>query len=153
MNESSARRIHVTGVVQGVGFRPFIYTLAIQYQLTGWVRNTSAGVDIEIEGPPDHLNAFTHAITAEAPPLARIESVKSEEIGLDGDYDRFDIRHSHGIEGAYQPISPDVATCEDCLNDIRDTENRRYRYAFTNCTNCGPRFTIIQEPHPTISHC
>lgn len=142
---SSARRIHVTGVVQGVGFRPFIYTLAIEHDLKGWVRNTSAGVDIEVEGQTAALDAFTHAITAQAPPLARIESVKSEAIGLDGGYDKFEIRHSHGVAGAYQPISPDVATCEDCLREILDTADRRYRYAFTNCTNCGPRFTIIQD--------
>ncbi|MBN1564079.1 MAG: carbamoyltransferase HypF [Anaerolineae bacterium] len=145
MSETSARRIHVTGVVQGVGFRPFIYTLAIEHNLTGWVRNTSAGVDIEIEGPSAQLDAFTHAITEKAPPLARIESVKSEEIGLTGEYNRFEIRHSHGVEGAYQPISPDVAICDDCLKEILDPTDRRHRYAFTNCTNCGPRFTIIQD--------
>jgi hydrogenase maturation protein HypF len=135
----------VTGVVQGVGFRPFIYTLAIRHNLTGWVRNTSAGVDIEVEGTPQNLDTFTRAITTEAPPLARLESVKSEEVGLNGGYERFEIRHSHGIEGAYQPISPDVATCDDCLKEIFDADDRRYRYAFTNCTNCGPRFTIIQD--------
>lgn len=145
MSEASARRIRVTGVVQGVGFRPFIYTLAIQHQLIGWVRNTSAGVDIEVEGVLENLDAFTRSISTEAPPLARIESVKSEEIGLNGGYERFEIRHSHGVEGAYQPISPDVATCDDCLKEIFDTEDRRHRYAFTNCTNCGPRFTIIQD--------
>lgn len=152
----SARRIHVTGVVQGVGFRPFIYTLAIEHDLKGWVRNTSAGVDIEVQGTAAALDAFTHAITAQAPPLARIESVRSEVIGLDGGYDRFEIRHSHGVAGAYQPISPDVATCDDCLREILDPEDRRYRYAFTNCTNCGPRFTIIQDipydrPQTTMS--
>ncbi|MBN2303596.1 MAG: carbamoyltransferase HypF, partial [Anaerolineae bacterium] len=141
---SSARRIHVTGVVQGVGFRPFIYTLALRYVLTGWVRNTSAGVDIEVVGNPAALDDFTRAIRAEAPPLSRIESIQSEEIGVDG-YARFEIQHSHTVEGAYQPISPDVAACDDCMAEVRDPADRRYRYAFTNCTNCGPRFTIIQD--------
>jgi hydrogenase maturation protein HypF len=140
----SARRVTVTGVVQGVGFRPFIYGLAQRHALTGWVRNTSAGVEIEAEGEPDALDAFTRAITAEAPPLSRIESVRSEAIAGNG-YVRFEIRHSAAVEGAYQPISPDMATCDDCLREIFDPSDRHYRYAFTNCTNCGPRFTIIQD--------
>jgi hydrogenase maturation protein HypF len=141
---TSGRRIHVSGVVQGVGFRPFIFTLAIRYGLTGWVRNTSAGVDIEVVGEPGILDEFTRAITVEAPPLSRIESVTSEAIATNG-YTRFEIQHSQAIEGQYQPISPDVATCPDCLEEVRDPMDRRYRYAFTNCTNCGPRFTIIQD--------
>ncbi len=145
-NIAAARRIHVSGVVQGVGFRPFIYGLAIRYGLAGWVRNTSAGVDIEVTGEPSLLDDFTRAITAEAPPLSRIESVTCEAILVDGSgYTRFEIRHSAAIEGQYQPISPDVATCDDCLAELRDPSDRRYHYAFTNCTNCGPRFTIIQD--------
>jgi hydrogenase maturation protein HypF len=142
---SSARHIHITGVVQGVGFRPFIYGLAQRHNLTGWVRNTSAGVDIEVSGSPKALDAFTHAITAEAPPLSRIASLDVQPVQANGDYDRFEIRHSAAQEGAYQPISPDVATCGDCLNEVFDPDDRRYRYPFTNCTNCGPRFTIIQD--------
>ncbi len=143
-NTFSARRIHVTGVVQGVGFRPFIYGLAQRHALAGWVRNTSAGVDIEVEGAPSALDTFTRAITTEAPPLSRIETVTSEVIDSPG-YERFEIQHSHAVEGAYQPISPDVATCDECLAEVRDPADRRYRYAFTNCTNCGPRFTIIED--------
>jgi hydrogenase maturation protein HypF len=135
----------VNGVVQGVGFRPFVYTLAIRYALTGWVRNTSAGVDIEVAGDESALNEFTRAITAEAPALSRIESVVSEVVADNGGYARFEIRHSQDVEGAYQPISPDVAICDDCLCEVFDPSDRRYRYAFTNCTNCGPRFTIIQD--------
>jgi len=140
----SALRIHVTGVVQGVGFRPFIYGLATRYALTGWVRNTSSGVDIEVCGAPDALDAFAEAITAEAPPLSRIEAVQAHRVTTNG-YTRFEIQHSAAQDGAYQPISPDVATCDDCLAEVFDPSNRRYRYAFTNCTNCGPRFTIIQD--------
>ena len=143
-NSLTARRIHVSGVVQGVGFRPFIFGLAQRHTLAGWVRNTSAGVDIEVEGTSEALDSFTRAITAEAPPLSRIETVTSELIDSPG-YERFEIFHSHAVEGAYQPISPDVATCDDCLAEVRDPDDRRYRYAFTNCTNCGPRFTIIQD--------
>ena len=108
------------------------------------MRNTSAGVEIEVAGKPDSLDAFTQAITAEAPPLSRIESVTSEPAAPNGST-RFEIRHSEVIEGQYQPISPDVATCDDCLHEVIDPADRRYRYAFTNCTNCGPRFTIIQD--------
>ncbi len=139
-----ARRIHVSGVVQGVGFRPFIYTLALRYGLRGWVRNTSAGVEIEVEGTGEALDAFVAAIGREAPPLSRIETVTVEVIPANG-YARFEIQHSQAVEGAYQPISPDVATCADCLAEVFDPTDRRYRYPFTNCTNCGPRFTIIQD--------
>lgn len=142
--ETSARRIHVSGVVQGVGFRPFIYTLASRYGLCGWVRNTSAGVEIEVEGVGEALEAFVAAIRAEAPPLSRIETVTVQEIPANG-YTHFEIQHSQAVEGAYQPISPDVATCDDCLAEVFDPTDRRYRYPFTNCTNCGPRFTIIQD--------
>jgi hydrogenase maturation protein HypF len=134
----------VTGVVQGVGFRPFIYGLAQRYALTGWVRNTSAGVEIEVAGTPDALRDFVHAITAEAPPLSRVETVEVVPVTANG-YTRFEIQHSAAVEGAYQPISPDVSTCDDCLAEVFDAADRRYRYAFTNCTNCGPRFTIIQD--------
>ncbi len=140
----AARRVHVSGVVQGVGFRPFIYGLALRHTLAGWVRNTSAGVDIEVEGDPAAIEAFVHAITDEAPPLSRIEQVTHAPIPSNG-FERFEIRHSEAVEGAYQPISPDVATCDECLAEIFDPTDRRYRYPFTNCTNCGPRFTIIQD--------
>ncbi len=140
----SARRVLVRGVVQGVGFRPFIYGLAQRLELCGWVRNTSAGVEIEVEGTAQALDAFVHAIRTEAPPLARVEHLHAEPITPNG-YTRFEIRHSAAIAGAYQLISPDVATCEECLAEIFDPHDRRYRYAFTNCTNCGPRFTIIRD--------
>ncbi len=142
-SDVSARRIHISGVVQGVGFRPFIYTLALRHGLCGWVRNTSAGVEIEVEGTGEALDAFVAAIRAEAPPLSRIEAMTVQAIPANG-YTRFEIQHSQAVEGAYQPISPDVATCDDCLAEVFDPADRRYRYPFTNCTNCGPRFTIIR---------
>jgi hydrogenase maturation protein HypF len=138
------RRIHVHGVVQGVGFRPFVFRLAQRLNLRGWVCNTSADVTIEVEGPSPALAAFLAALTAEAPPLARIDAVASQEIPVQGD-PAFEIRHSQPVPGQFQPISPDIATCDACLAEIRDPANRRYRYPFTNCTHCGPRFTIIRD--------
>src|SRR5574341_1853889 len=136
-------RIHVDGVVQGVGFRPFVFGLASRLSLTGWVLNSSAGVDIAAQGPPVDLAAFRGAITAQAPPLARIERLASEMIPILHTETGFAIRHSENGAGV-SLISPDVVTCSDCLAEILDPANRRYRYPFTNCTNCGPRYTIIQ---------
>ncbi|HEY63653.1 MAG TPA: carbamoyltransferase HypF [Caldilineae bacterium] len=138
------RRVHVRGVVQGVGFRPFIYNLARRYELYGWVCNTSSGVDIEVEGPPPALDKFLRALTDEAPPLARIDAVESQDLPPNG-YRSFEIRHSQAQSGKFQPISPDVATCDACLAEVMDPADRRYRYPFTNCTHCGPRFTIIRD--------
>ncbi|GAB4575599.1 MAG: carbamoyltransferase HypF [Anaerolineae bacterium] len=143
-NAIQRRHIHVDGVVQGVGFRPFIYGLALRHGLVGWVLNSSSGVDIEVESTPDVLDAFQRAIVAEAPPLARIDRVQVDVIPLDGArFEAFTIRHSEADAGT-SLVSPDVATCPDCLAEVLDPANRRYRYPFTNCTNCGPRYTIIQ---------
>lgn len=139
-----ARRIHVKGIVQGVGFRPFIYQLAQKNSLTGWVSNTSGDVTIEIEGAADSLERFASGLRVNAPPQARIESVTESEVPPRG-FDRFEIRESLVRENEYQLISPDLATCPTCRKEIFDPEDRRYRYPFTNCTNCGPRFTIIED--------
>jgi hydrogenase maturation protein HypF len=136
--------IHVTGVVQGVGFRPFIYGLATRLELTGWVRNTSAGVDIVIDGSPTALSQFVKALREDSPPLARIDTVSVQERPCDG-FASFKIVRSEAVPGAYMPISPDVAICSECLHELFDPNNRRYHYPFINCTNCGPRFTIIQD--------
>ena len=140
----SLTKIHVTGVVQGVGFRPFVYQLAHRYGLAGWVCNTSAGVDIEVEGASQVLLQFLADVKAEAPPLASIERITVTDHPPDG-YQGFEIRRSVVQEGRYQLISPDIATCEDCRRELLDPQDRRYRYPFTNCTNCGPRFTIIED--------
>jgi len=136
--------IHITGVVQGVGFRPFVFMLANRFHLSGWVRNTSAGVDIEADGQPEDILAFINAITAEAPPLAQIDQVHVKHSAYHG-HQGFQIIHSHAVDGAFQPISPDVSICPDCLRELSDPKDRRYRYPFINCTNCGPRFTIIED--------
>jgi len=148
-------RIHVTGIVQGVGFRPFVFTLAKRHQLKGWVRNTSAGVDIALDGQKQALTAFLTALQQDAPPLARIDDVSVTEVAPDG-FDRFVILESQSVAVARQPISPDVSLCEDCRRELLDPEDRRYRYPFINCTNCGPRFTIIKDipydrPNTTMS--
>ena len=140
----AARYIELTGIVQGVGFRPFVYNLAVAHGLRGWVRNTSAGVQVHVEGEPEALDAFVRGLTAEAPPLARIEAITVTDLSPTG-YQGFHIEESLAQEGAYQLVSPDIATCPACLHELLDPADRRYAYPFTNCTNCGPRFTIIED--------
>jgi hydrogenase maturation protein HypF len=134
----------VTGVVQGVGFRPFVYRLARELGLAGWVRNTSSGVEIEVEGPPDSLERFTARLQAKAPALARIDAVQIEDSPPEGQKG-FLILESRPQAATEATIPADVATCDDCFAEITDPKDRRYRYAFTNCTNCGPRFTLIKS--------
>ena len=144
MSTLEGASIHITGIVQGVGFRPFVYGLATRLSLTGWVRNTTAGVDIEVDGPHDSLEAFIQALRDEIPPLARIDEFQVTQKSPDN-FSTFEIVHSVAIPDAFQPISPDVSLCPDCLRELFDPADRRYRYPFINCTNCGPRFTIIED--------
>lgn len=142
MNEHQGGRIHISGIVQGVGFRPFVYQLAIRLGVCGFVRNTSAGVDIEVEGERTTLEAFVHFLRSDAPPLSIIDELTFQPLEIQG-FSQFKIIHSQPVEGAYQPISPDVCVCEDCIREMYTQSDRRFLYPFTNCTNCGPRFTII----------
>jgi hydrogenase maturation protein HypF len=135
--------ISVRGIVQGVGFRPFVYGLAVKHNLKGWVYNTSEDVKIEVEGKAEAIRQFERELQTQAPPLAHIETVNIE-YNHPRHYEKFEIRNSQAQEGKYQLISPDIATCRACLDEVMDAEDRRYRYPFTNCTNCGPRFTIIE---------
>jgi hydrogenase maturation protein HypF len=149
-------QVKVRGVVQGVGFRPFVYRLARSYNLTGWVRNTSGNVEIEVEGEGEALERFLTALRTEAPPMASIEEITTIPLSPKG-YTSFGIRQSQAEEGKYQLVSPDIATCRDCQDELFSPSDRRYRYPFTNCTNCGPRFTIIEEipydrPRTTMRH-
>lgn len=144
MNECVGQAIHITGVVQGVGFRPFVYGLAQQYGLKGWVRNSSAGVDIAVDGSQAVLDAFAHDLQTLLPPLARIDTFQAISRPANG-FTQFEIVPSTAIAGAFQPISPDVSVCPDCLREMVEPSDRRYHYPFINCTNCGPRFTIIQD--------
>ena len=136
------RRIRVTGVVQGVGFRPFVYGLAVRHGLSGFVLNDGEGVLLEAEGPPELLEAFVRGLAEEAPPLARVESVAAETVPSTGD-GGFTIETS-APTGRTALIPADVATCDDCLRELFDPADRRYRYPFVNCTQCGPRFTIVR---------
>ena len=139
-----AEFIAVTGVVQGVGFRPFVYGLARRLGVLGWVRNTSAGVEIHAEATPDVLDAFARAVEDEAPPRAFVATLTRAAAPLE-EHDSFVITESAPDPDAYQLVSPDIATCADCRRELLDPADRRYRYPFINCTNCGPRFTIIED--------
>src|SRR5215216_2911067 len=134
----------VRGIVQGVGFRPFVYALARRYGLSGTVRNDAEGIRIEVEGAPEELGRFARALAEDAPPLAVVESVFWQPLATLGNRE-FCIEESREGLRRQALVSPDVATCEDCLAELLDPTDRRYRYPFTNCTNCGPRFTITRS--------
>ncbi|MCX5042148.1 carbamoyltransferase HypF [Aldersonia sp. NBC_00410] len=136
------RRIEVRGVVQGVGFRPFVYTTAAALGLSGSVRNDPSGALIEIEGETDNLDAFVHTLASNPPPLAVIESLTPHDLPACGGTG-FHIADTNQHGAGRTLASPDVAMCADCGAELRDPTNRRYRHPFINCTNCGPRFTII----------
>jgi len=142
--EGIRRRFLLKGVVQGVGFRPFIYQLARQHGLKGWVHNSSEGVQVEVEGERARVEQFSRELSGQAPPRARVESMEYEDLSPVG-LSIFEIRQSVEEAGKYQLVSPDITTCEPCRREVFDPKNRRHRYPFTNCTNCGPRFTIIED--------
>lgn len=140
------RRLTVRGTVQGVGFRPYVYRIAREAGLSGWVRNTGGGVEIEVEGESRTLDAFARRLTTSPPPLARIDDLLASPatpLGEDG----FRVLESRPDAGAEPPlpVGPDAATCDACLREMRDPDDRRHGYAFINCTDCGPRFTIIRS--------
>lgn len=138
-----ARQLRVTGVVQGVGFRPFVHRLAMRHALIGSVRNVAGEVQIGVQGPDDAITAFIGALTREAPPLARIEQIDIEQVAIEP-RDGFVIEPSTDLIGFRQPVSPDVALCAACEAELFDPGNRRFRYPFITCTDCGPRFTVIE---------
>jgi hydrogenase maturation protein HypF len=143
--QDTARRVRarVDGTVQGVGYRPFVYRLADELGIAGFVLNDERGVLVEAEGPPDAVAAFVERLSADAPPLADVTAVTAEDVPATGDAG-FEIVASERGGAATAPVTPDSATCDDCLAELADPADRRYRYPFTNCTNCGPRFTIVQ---------
>ena len=143
--EAAIRQIHIEidGIVQGVGFRPFLHRLADGHRITGWVRNTSAGLEGVLQGTARDLEAFQAKLQDDAPPMAQIEAVRISDISS-APFDRFTIRESHIRPGATL-VSPDTAMCPDCAAELYDPADRRYRYPFINCTNCGPRYTIIED--------
>jgi hydrogenase maturation protein HypF len=142
--ERSALRLSVRGVVQGVGFRPFVYALAGRHGISGWALNTSAGVEIHAEGVPADVERFAAALPQEAPPRSLITSYVMVAAAPEGSA-AFTILASVADPGAYQLVSPDLATCPACRGELLDPADRRYEYPFTNCTDCGPRFTIIED--------
>ena len=138
-------QIEVRGIVQGVGFRPFVHRLVKEHGLSGWVRNTADGAGLELEGEEPALEAFLAALREDAPPLALIESVEARPVQGGEHFEGFSIVPSERGERMRTLISPDAGICPDCLRELLDPADRRYRYPFINCTNCGPRFTIIKS--------
>ena len=139
-----ALNIEVHGVVQGVGFRPFVYRMAQHHLLTGWVLNATSGVYIHAEGESKNLDDFILELSDNAPAAARVDEIDIKEVPLE-DFDTFTIRYSEENEEAETTlVSPDLATCEACTQELFDPSDRRFHYPFINCTNCGPRFTIIE---------
>jgi hydrogenase maturation protein HypF len=138
------RQIEVAGIVQGVGFRPYIYRLAIERNLCGNVSNSPSGVAIEIQGPIEAVDEFVRRLPAEAPPLAQITELRIQEVSCNSDRD-FRILATQRGGPVRTLISPDVSICPDCLRELFDLRDRRHRYPFINCTNCGPRFTIVRD--------
>jgi hydrogenase maturation protein HypF len=141
---NASRKIDVKGIVQGVGFRPFVYRLAKEHGLFGYVCNNTSGVSIEIEGQKSKIDEFIEKIKTAPPPQAVIFEIASYDIEPVG-YDNFVIRPSDDRKEKFVPISPEIATCNNCLAELFDPADRRYRYPFINCTNCGPRFTIVKD--------
>jgi len=140
---AAARRIEVTGVVQGVGFRPFVHRLAARYGLAGWVRNVAGTVEIHVEGDAGQLDEFEIALREQAPPVSRIDTLRSET-SLASGAEGFRITVSTDAEGN-RPVPPDVAICARCEAELRDPNGRRYAHAFITCTDCGPRYTVIES--------
>ena len=141
--------IHVTGIVQGVGMRPFVYREAMAHGICGWVLNAGDGVHIEAHAPADALDAFVAALSEHAPAAARVEHVETMDLAANGwdaaSEQGFRIVASQDQTAHTTLVSPDIATCDDCLRELFDPADRRYHYPFINCTNCGPRFTIIRS--------
>ncbi|MEO8053924.1 MAG: carbamoyltransferase HypF [Acidobacteriota bacterium] len=137
-------RLEVRGAVQGVGFRPFVWRVAQAFALSGWVRNDAAGVFIELEGDDDALDAFRRELESAPPPLARIREILESSTGATGE-SGFRILPSEGAGARTTLVLPDVATCPACLAEVLDPRDRRYLYPFANCTDCGPRFTIVTD--------
>jgi hydrogenase maturation protein HypF len=138
------KAIEIAGIVQGVGFRPYIYRLANETKLTGFITNTESGVSIEVEGPPEAIAIFLSRLPKEVPPLARITNIAVTDHPSNHD-EEFRILPSRAGERRRALISPDVAICEDCRRELFDPRDRRFRYPFINCTNCGPRYTIVRD--------
>ncbi len=148
--------IVITGIVQGVGFRPFIYNLAIELGLNGWVSNKGSDVIIFIDATQQQMNNFVTLIRQKAPVLSKIQSISTRQLSLNR-FSSFEIRKSEVAQEGVVFISPDVCTCHNCINELKDPKDKRYQYPFINCTDCGPRFSIIKgvpyDRHNTTMNC
>jgi hydrogenase maturation protein HypF len=149
-------RVHIDGTVQGVGFRPFVYRLAQEYGVSGWVTNTAQGVIVEAEAPSEQIDTFLADLQTRKPPHALIRAMTVQAVDPDGG-GAFEIHHSESSGAKSAGILTDLATCPGCLSDILDPANRRYRYPFTNCTYCGPRYSIVEalpydRPNTSMRH-
>jgi hydrogenase maturation protein HypF len=137
------RRLRIAGIVQGVGFRPYVWHLAQDLRLAGWVRNDAAGVEVLVEGKAEQVEAFTRRLPQEIPPLAKVRDLTWNDSPATGEHADFTITES-GAGQAATMIGPDTAVCPDCLAEMFDPADRRWRYAFINCTHCGPRYTLTR---------
>lgn len=144
ISNSIRTRIKVTGIVQGVGFRPYVYRHATELALQGSVLNNQQGVTIELQGPEGVVAQFIDILRTTPPPLARVDAIDITPLTFDPNDNQFTIIQSEGEGDAVVAVSADKSTCQDCLDDMQDTTNRHYQYPFTNCTNCGPRYTLIK---------
>lgn len=138
-----AKKIEIRGIVQGVGFRPFVYNLALKYNLCGIVLNTSSGLHIHLEGSDENINSFIYTLKTDPPKLSKIDEISIKNCEVEG-YKDFSIKLSKEDDG-FVPVSPDMGVCDDCVSEMMDKNNRRFGYPFINCTNCGPRFSIIED--------
>ena len=144
--------VQIKGIVQGVGFRPFVYNLALKYNIKGWVNNDEKGVNIFLYSSEENIQNFLYELKEKPPILARINSLNIEKITKKQVYKTFEILQSSSSKNKSTIISPDIAICDDCIKDINDNSNFRYNYALTNCTNCGPRYSIIKTvPYDRIN--
>lgn len=146
------KKIKITGIVQGVGFRPFVYNLALKYDIKGWVNNDEKGINILLSSSEKNIQNFINELKSNPPILARIDSINIEKITEIKEYKTFEIIQSESSKNKSTIISPDIAICDDCIEDINDMSNFRYNYSLTNCTNCGPRYSIIKTiPYDRIN--
>ena len=147
----TAKELRVNGMVQGVGFRPFVYQLANKHGITGEIANTSSGVFIHLEGSKANIESFCHDLSQKSPPLSHITEISIHTGHIKG-LKSFSIAESRSQDSHSTLISPDVSVCDECLDELLDPGNRRFLYPFINCTNCGPRYTIIDGiPYDRVS--
>lgn len=143
--------IEVNGLVQGVGFRPFVYRIALENHLRGFIKNSSVGVIIDVEGEEENISVFLNSLKYKRPSLSKIENIKIKTMEITN-YKTFDIKNSSKENQGFTFISPDLGTCEDCYYEIMNEKDKRHLYAFTNCTNCGPRYSIVKKlPYDRVS--